>query len=114
MKILAIFLIILTSCKSKVEQIFLRSEVVISGYYCDHYKVDSYGVGGDVYRLFLRDSLNKILFVCDYYDNDIFEYFFKGEKIEILKFEDSYSVGGIKHNKRLINKYVFDLRNWAK
>lgn len=114
MKILAIFLIILSSCKNKLEQIFLRSDKVIPGYFCDHYKVDSYGVAGDVYRLILRDSLNTKVFVCDYYDNEIFEYYFNEGKIEILKFEDSYSIGGIKHNKRLINKYVFDQNHWEK
>ena len=77
-------------------------------YFCDVYNVESYGVAGDVYRLFLRDSSNTRVFVCDYYDNDIFEYFLNEGKIEIFRFENSYSIGGVMHNKRFINKYVFD------
>ena len=105
---LLVCLVILTSCKSRFEYFFLRSEKVFPEYFCDHYKVESCGVAGDAYRLFLRDSSNTRVFVCDYYDNDIFEYFLNEGKIEIFRFENSYSIGGVMHNKRFIIKYVFD------
>ena len=57
------------SCQNKTKSKHLRSDVVKSGYFCEHFKIDSYGVGGDVYSLYLTDSINFREFVCNYYDN---------------------------------------------
>ncbi|HOY11918.1 MAG TPA: hypothetical protein PLY70_02210 [Saprospiraceae bacterium] len=109
MRVIFFLIIFGISCQSKIKPRYLRSDVVKTGYYCDHFKIDSYGVGGDVYSLYLTDSISFREFVCNYHDNDVFEYLDEGNKIEILKYEDKSTINGVLLEKKLLNRYVFDL-----
>jgi hypothetical protein len=114
--IFIIFCFLFLSCdnKNKDSRKYLRTDKINDVYYCEHFNVDSYGVGGDVYNLYLTDSLTFRDLVCTYYDNDVFEYLCENDKIKILKYEDSSNINGKKVEKKLSSKYEFDLDDLKK
>lgn len=73
------------------------------GYYYEKYKVDSYGVGGDVYSAFLTDSLDENHFITYIYDDEVLYFNFIEDSILVKKYQE----------KILARKFPDDLK-WIK
>ncbi len=114
---LLIMILICTGCATEnkySKENYLYTDFVDRGLYCEHYKVDSYGVGGDVYSIYLTDSLMYRKFICLYYDSESFELKVNEDKVFITKLEDVGGINGGKRTRKKVQEYSFwksDLKN---
>ncbi|MFT6338710.1 MAG: hypothetical protein ACI86M_003921 [Saprospiraceae bacterium] len=86
---------------------YLYTDRLNSGIYFERYRVDSYGIGGDKYSIYLTDSIKFRKFISLYYDNESFEYFETKDTISIVKMKDLGGYNGIKQTQKEIEKYTF-------
>ncbi len=100
---------LLIGCGSNSNRILIYTDKLISNVYIEKFREESYGVGGDVYSVYLTDSIRFRKFVCKYYDSQSFNTRIIGDSIYIFRFEDSYiDSNNKKIDKKLINIFGFD------
>lgn len=71
---------------------FLFSDSIGNQLYTESYRVASYGVRGDVYSVYVTDSVYFRKFIAVYYDNESFEFTIDNDHILVIKLEET---GGI-------------------
>lgn len=94
-KILAIITVLfLSSCGSYdkySKDDFLYSENHKDGIYSEYFRVASYGVGGDVYSVYITDSTSFRKHIMVYYDNDYINLNFSKDEVTINRMNEKKS-----------------------
>lgn len=62
---------------------FLYSEKHNNDIYSEYFRVASYGTGGDVYSVYITDSINFRVHVLLYYDHDYVDFEFSNEEVTV-------------------------------
>lgn len=110
--VIILYLVFFNSCSSKTKYSkdnHLFTDLIADQLYSEAYRIESYGVGGDIYSMYLTDSLNFRKFISLYYDNESFEYKIDNNEVLIIKKQESGGVSNPKFKKRAIEKYRFSL-----
>lgn len=105
-------LFMLVSCASvdkysKKNHLF--TGVISDQLFSEVYRVESFGVGGDVYSVYLTDSLSFRKFIDLYYDNESFDFIVLEDHIEAVKKEESGGLSNPKFEKTVIKRYRFSI-----
>jgi len=103
----------LISCRSNNQyskKHHLYTDLIADRLYIEGYQIESYGVGGDVYSIYLTDSLSFRKFISLYYDNESFNYNIDKDEVVIIKKEESGGVNMPKFKKKIIEEYKFSLK----
>jgi len=70
---------------------FLYSENHNNGIYSENFRVASYGVGGDVYSVYITDSTSFRKHILVYYDNDYINFDFNKDEVTINRMNERKS-----------------------
>lgn len=105
-----LFLIFVISCSS-VDKLsktdYLNTKLIDSGLYLESYRVDTYGVGGDIYSIYISDSLNFRRFITLYYDNERIVHEINADSISISRMEEIGGYAGIKQTLQVLEKFTY-------
>ncbi len=105
-------MIFFNSCSSNnkySKENHLFTDVVADQLYSESYRIESFGVGGDVYSMYLTDSLSFRKFVSVYYDNESFEFIVENNIVQVIKKEESGGINNPKFKRKVIEEYQFSL-----
>jgi hypothetical protein len=108
--VLVIILLWFNSCSSnkkysKDEHLF--TDVIGNKLYSESFRIDSYGVGGDVYSMYITDSLNFREFISLYYDNETIKFSVVDNEILAIKEEDISGINNPNSKKQVLQEYRF-------